>query len=54
MTEIIYAIDLMSLIYVVIAIPVIVTASKVGWVLGKYLEAMCDLKWRKAKKELKE
>lgn len=54
MTEIIYAIDLMSLIYIVIAIPVIVTISKVGWVLGKYLEAMCDLKWRKAKKELSE
>ena len=54
MTEIIYAIDLMSLIYVVIAIPVIITTSKVGWVLGKYLEAMYDLKWRKAKKELSE
>lgn len=54
MTEIIYAIDLMSLIYVVIAIPVIITTSKVGWVSGKYLEAMYDLKWRKAKKELSE
>ena len=54
MSEIIYAIDLMSLIYVVIAIPVIVTTSKVGWVLGRYLEVMCDLKWRKAKKELSE
>ena len=53
MTETIIAIDLMSLIYVIVAIPLIVTLSKVGWVVGEYLNGMLDLKWRKARKELK-
>ena len=52
MTETIIAIDLMSLIYVIIGIPLIVTLSKVGWVIGEYLNATLDLKWRKARKEL--
>ena len=52
MTETIVAIDLMTIIYVIIAIPLIVTLSKLGWVMGKYLQAMLDLKWRKARKEL--
>lgn len=52
MTETIIAIDLMTIIYVIIAIPLIVTLSKLGWVIGKYLQAMLDLKWRKARKEL--
>lgn len=48
----IIAIDLMSLIYCLIIIPLIITLSKFGWVLAKYCESMLDLKWRKAKKEL--
>lgn len=48
----IIAVDLTSLIYLLIIIPLIVTLSRVGWALGKYLEAMWDLKWRKAKMEL--
>ena len=54
MTETIIAIDLMTIIYVIIAIPLIVTLSKLGWVIGKYLQAMLDLKWRKARNELSE
>ena len=49
----IIAVDLTSLLYLLIIIPLIVTLSRVGWALGKYLEAMWDLKWRKAKMELK-
>lgn len=54
MTETIIAIDLMSLIYIIIAIPLIVTLSKAGWVVGEYLNATLDLKWRKARRELEE
>ena len=54
MTEIIIAIDLISLIYIIVAIPLIVTLSKAGWAVGEYLKAILDLKWRKARKELKE
>ena len=49
----IIAVDLTSLLYLLIIIPLIVTLSRVGWALGKYLEAIWDLKWRKAKMELK-
>ena len=52
MTETIIAIDLISLIYVIVAIPLIVTLSKAGWSVGEYLNATLDLKWRKARKEL--
>jgi hypothetical protein len=48
----IIAIDLMSIVYCTCAIPTIIALSKIGWSFGKYLEAMWDLKWRKAKKEL--
>jgi len=48
----IIAIDLMSLIYCLIIIPLIVGLSRVTWAYGRYLESMWDLKWRKAKKEL--
>lgn len=51
MTEII-AIDLMSLIYCLIIIPLIATLSRLGWAFAKYIEAMWDLKWRKAKRDL--
>jgi hypothetical protein len=51
MTEII-AIDLMSLIYCLIIIPLIVGLSRLGWAFGKYVEAMWDLKWRKARDDL--
>ena len=54
MTETIIAIDLISLIYVIVAIPLVVTLSKVGWSVGEYLNAMLDLKWRKARKRLEE
>ena len=50
----IISIDVMSIIYITIAIPVIVIVSKLGWVVGEYLKAMLDLKWRKARKELSE
>lgn len=50
----IIAIDVMSIIYVTIAIPIIVIVSKFGWVLGEYLKAILDLRWRKARKELGE
>ena len=49
----IIAIDLTSLIYLLIIIPLIMTLSRIGWALGKYLEAMWDLKWRKVKMDLK-
>ncbi len=50
----IISIDVMSIIYIAIAIPFIVIVSKLGWVVGEYLKAMLDLKWRKARKELSE
>ena len=54
----IVAIDFMSIVNIVIAIPVIVTLSVLGWGVGKYITTMLDLRWRKAKyeveKELKE
>lgn len=49
----IIAVDLTSLIYLLIIIPLIVTLSRVGWALGRYLEGIWDLKWRKAKMDLK-
>lgn len=48
----IIAIDLMSLIYLFVVIPSIVTLSKLGGVFGEYCKSMLDLKWRKARKEL--
>lgn len=48
----IVAIDLTSLIYLLIIIPLIVTLSRIGWALGRYLEAIWDVKWRKARREL--
>ena len=48
----IIAIDLMSLIYLLVVIPSIVILSKLGWTFGEYCKSMLDLKWRKAKREL--
>ena len=45
MTEITLAIDLMSIMYMIIAIPLIITLSKLGWVICDYLKATLDLKW---------
>ena len=45
MTEITLAIDLMSIMYMIIAIPLIITLSKLGWVICDYLKAILDLKW---------
>ena len=45
MTEITLAIDLINMIYMIIAIPLIITLSKLGWVICDYLKAILDLDW---------
>ena len=53
MTAIVHSIELTSLIYCVILIPLLIFLSRTAWGIGKYIEAELDLKWQRERKELR-